>query len=221
MLGLIQVMKNLANIDEVGHGIAVAFVATVYGVGSANVLFLPVASKIKSRMEAEIQRKELIVEAVAGIVEGSESQADPHEARSLSSGRAEAKKAVRRRRGAAQAKRRLKWRREARMARRRSAAQQENHDRWLISYADFITLLFAFFVVMFASSQADKGKAQQVSDSVKKALDGEKLSTMIAAVLGGTVDDTRQGQAMMRGPGGAQKPTGEKRVRSWRNCCRR
>jgi chemotaxis protein MotA len=70
VLGLIQVMKNLANIDEVGHGIAVAFVATVYGVGSANLLFLPVANKIKLRMEAEIQRKELIVEAVAGIVEG-------------------------------------------------------------------------------------------------------------------------------------------------------
>jgi chemotaxis protein MotA len=70
VLGLIQVMKNLANIDEVGHGIAVAFVATVYGVGSANLLFLPAANKIKMRMEAEIQRKELIVEAVAGIVEG-------------------------------------------------------------------------------------------------------------------------------------------------------
>lgn len=70
VLGLIQVMKNLANIDEVGHGIAVAFVATVYGVGSANVLFLPAANKIKMQMEAEIQRKELIVEAVAGIVEG-------------------------------------------------------------------------------------------------------------------------------------------------------
>lgn len=70
VLGLIQVMKNLANIDEVGHGIAVAFVATVYGVGCANIMFLPAANKIKLRMEAEIQRKELIVEAVSGIVEG-------------------------------------------------------------------------------------------------------------------------------------------------------
>ncbi|HML17031.1 MAG TPA: flagellar motor protein [Bryobacteraceae bacterium] len=70
VLGLIQVMKNLANIDEVGHGIAVAFVATVYGVGSANVLFLPVASKIRLRMQIEMQRKDLIVEAVSGIVEG-------------------------------------------------------------------------------------------------------------------------------------------------------
>jgi chemotaxis protein MotA len=70
VLGLIQVMKNLANIDEVGHGIAVAFVATVYGVGSANLLFLPAANKIKARISAEIHRKELIVEAVSGIVEG-------------------------------------------------------------------------------------------------------------------------------------------------------
>lgn len=70
VLGLIQVMKNLANIDEVGHGIAVAFVATVYGVGSANLLFLPAAGKIKSRFAAEVRRKQLIVEAISGIIEG-------------------------------------------------------------------------------------------------------------------------------------------------------
>jgi len=70
VLGLMQVMKNLANIEEVGHGIAVAFVATVYGVGWANLLFLPVAAKIKARIHAGRQRKDLIVEAVGGIVEG-------------------------------------------------------------------------------------------------------------------------------------------------------
>ena len=70
VLGLIQVMKNLANIDEVGHGIAVSFVATVYGVASANLFFLPAATKIKSRARAETQRKELILEGVSGIVEG-------------------------------------------------------------------------------------------------------------------------------------------------------
>jgi len=70
VMGLIQVMKNLANIDEVGHGIAVAFVATVYGVGLANLFFLPAASKIKGRIHAETQRKEMILEGVAGIVEG-------------------------------------------------------------------------------------------------------------------------------------------------------
>jgi chemotaxis protein MotA len=70
VLGLIQVMKNLANIDEVGHGIAVAFVATVYGVGLANIVLLPAANKMKARVRQETQRKELMVEGVAGIVEG-------------------------------------------------------------------------------------------------------------------------------------------------------
>src|SRR6266849_3836538 len=70
VMGLIQVMKNLANIDEVGHGIAVSFVATVYGVGSANLVLLPAATKIKSRAHSETQRKELILEGVYGIVEG-------------------------------------------------------------------------------------------------------------------------------------------------------
>ena len=84
VLGLIQVMKNLANIDEVGHGIAVAFVATVYGVGSANLLFLPAASQDQGAHPARrSQRKELIVEAVSGIVEGSESETDSAEAGSV------------------------------------------------------------------------------------------------------------------------------------------
>jgi chemotaxis protein MotA len=70
VLGLIQVMKNLANIDEVGHGIAVAFVATIYGVGVANLVFLPAATKIKSRARVEAKRRELILEGVCSIVEG-------------------------------------------------------------------------------------------------------------------------------------------------------
>jgi chemotaxis protein MotA len=70
VMGLIQVMKNLADIEEVGHGIAVAFVATVYGVGLSNLLFLPMAQKIKARAHAEAKRRTLIVEGIAGIVEG-------------------------------------------------------------------------------------------------------------------------------------------------------
>jgi chemotaxis protein MotA len=70
VLGLIQVMKNLADIEEVGHGIAVAFVATVYGVGLSNLFLLPVAQKIKSRAQAETKRRMLIAEGIVGIVEG-------------------------------------------------------------------------------------------------------------------------------------------------------
>lgn len=70
VLGLIQVMKHLENIEEVGRGIAVAFVATVYGVAIANIFLLPSANKIKSRIHHEVQMKELILEGVIGIVEG-------------------------------------------------------------------------------------------------------------------------------------------------------
>jgi len=70
VMGLIQVMKNLADIDKVGHGIAVSFVATVYGVGVANILFLPMANKMKARGQQRIHLKELMLEGVVGIVEG-------------------------------------------------------------------------------------------------------------------------------------------------------
>lgn len=70
VMGLIQVMKNLSDIEKVGHGIAVSFVATVYGVGVSNLLFLPAANKIKLRARAETERFEMIVEGIVGIVEG-------------------------------------------------------------------------------------------------------------------------------------------------------
>jgi chemotaxis protein MotB len=96
--------------------------------------------------------------------------------------------------------------------RRRKPADHENHERWLVSYADFITLLFAFFVVMFASSQTDKSKARQISDAVEKALDQGKsvgVPPAVAKILGGTIEDTGQGNAQMKGPGGAQKAAKE------------
>ena len=72
------------------------------------------------------------------------------------------------------------------MARKKKHPEHENHERWLVSYADFITLLFAFFVVMFASSQTDKGKQQQMQESVKKAMGESKFSAALVGILGGT-----------------------------------
>ena len=91
------------------------------------------------------------------------------------------------------------------MARTKKHAAHENHERWLVSYADFITLLFAFFVVMFASSQTDKAKAKQVSDSVKEALENGGVTSAVKEILGGTVDEKGKGNAQMKGPGGARK----------------
>jgi chemotaxis protein MotB len=67
---------------------------------------------------------------------------------------------------------------------RRKPPAHANHERWLVSYADFITLLFAFFVVMFASTQSDKNKAKDVSDSVRQALEHGQFSAAISTVLG-------------------------------------
>jgi chemotaxis protein MotB len=70
------------------------------------------------------------------------------------------------------------------MARRQKAQVPENHERWLISYADFITLLFAFFVVMFATSHADKQKAREVSASVKVAFEQGKMPKAFMDMMG-------------------------------------
>jgi len=96
------------------------------------------------------------------------------------------------------------------MARKKRHEEHANHERWLVSYADFITLLFAFFVVMFATSQTDKGKAAQVSESVKRALEENEFASVMAGILGGTVGEKGTGNAMMRGPGGATKAVTEK-----------
>lgn len=70
------------------------------------------------------------------------------------------------------------------MSRKRRPPEPENHERWLVSYADLLTLLFAFFVVMFASSQTDKGKAQQVAESVRRALEEGQVGALLAGILG-------------------------------------
>jgi chemotaxis protein MotB len=91
------------------------------------------------------------------------------------------------------------------MARKKQPPEHENHERWLVSYADFITLLFAFFVVMFATSQTDKNKAKAVEDSVNKALADGSLSSMVVTMFGGAPKDKGKGNAQMHGPGGAEK----------------
>jgi chemotaxis protein MotA len=70
VIGLIQVMQHLTDPAKLGEGIAVAFVATVYGVGSANLFFLPVATKLKMKARHEARRREIVVEGVLAIQEG-------------------------------------------------------------------------------------------------------------------------------------------------------
>jgi chemotaxis protein MotA len=70
VLGLIHVMENLTNPALLGAGIAVAFVATVYGVGGANLFFLPMANKLKNLVTQEVAMRELLIEGVVAIAAG-------------------------------------------------------------------------------------------------------------------------------------------------------
>ncbi|MBE7565512.1 flagellar motor protein [Acidithiobacillus thiooxidans] len=70
VLGLIHVMENLADPAKLGAGIATAFVATIYGVGSANLLFLPISNKLKGIVHQQNYLREMIIEGLVGIAEG-------------------------------------------------------------------------------------------------------------------------------------------------------
>ena len=75
VLGLIQVMQHLQDIDAVGRGIAVAFVATIYGVGFANLIFLPCAGKLRIRLRERQVTQEMTLDAVLSILEGANPRA--------------------------------------------------------------------------------------------------------------------------------------------------
>ncbi len=70
VMGLMAVMQNLADPSKLGPGIAAAFVATIYGIASANLFFLPVAAKLKSAISVESQSREMLIEGLIAIAEG-------------------------------------------------------------------------------------------------------------------------------------------------------
>ena len=70
VLGLIQVMQRMDNVTEIGRGIAVAFVSTLYGLGFANLLLLPLAGKLRIRIRERQLAREMVLEAVLAIMDG-------------------------------------------------------------------------------------------------------------------------------------------------------
>ncbi|THF65736.1 flagellar motor protein [Pseudothauera nasutitermitis] len=70
VLGLIHVMENLSDPSKLGAGIAVAFVATIYGVGAANLIFLPVAKKLLAHISSMVSQREMLVDGLVGIANG-------------------------------------------------------------------------------------------------------------------------------------------------------
>ena len=83
VLGLIHVMENLSDPSNLGSGIAVAFVATIYGVGSANLLLLPIGGKLRARAERHARRREVLLEGIMAIQEGLNPRLIEHKLRGL------------------------------------------------------------------------------------------------------------------------------------------
>lgn len=69
------------------------------------------------------------------------------------------------------------------MARPKKHVAHQNHERWMVSYADFVTLLFAFFVVMYATARIDETAPQRVSESVREALKEDSFRAMVATLM--------------------------------------
>ena len=159
MLGLIHVMENLSDPSRLGAGIAVAFVSTVYGVGLANLFFYPVGNKIKGIVAERVPQYEILTDVFHDIATGDYTRVIEERvacllARALTPSRPMAR-------------------------RKRYDEDTENHERWLISYADFITLLFAFFVVMYAISVVNVGKYTVLSEALGDAFGGRGAATKI------------------------------------------
>jgi chemotaxis protein MotA len=70
VLGLMAVLQNLADPSKLGHGIAAAFTATIYGIGLANLFFLPVASKLKVAVQRQTEAREMVIDGMISIAQG-------------------------------------------------------------------------------------------------------------------------------------------------------
>src|SRR2546423_245978 len=75
VLGLMAVLQNLADPSKLGHGIAAAFTATIYGIGLANLFFLPVAAKLKVIIASQTQFREMVVDGMLCIAQGENPRA--------------------------------------------------------------------------------------------------------------------------------------------------
>ena len=70
VMGLMAVMQNLADPSKLGHGIAAAFIATIYGIAFANLLFLPMGNKLKSVIHGQTQMRTMVIEGIIAIAQG-------------------------------------------------------------------------------------------------------------------------------------------------------
>ncbi len=92
------------------------------------------------------------------------------------------------------------------MRKRQPDKSGASHDRWLVSYADFITLMFAFFVLMYASAEANQNKVEKVAESVRRALQEGRMNSVIVGLLGAS-REAAVATALQHSPSPPQQPS--------------
>ena len=186
VMGLVNVLSHLDKPDELGKSIATAFIATLYGVLSANVFWLPVGERLKQRNKEEVGRAHAGRRRRPGRAGGRQPARRAREARGVPAHWRGAVAKTARGEGAAQrppvgAGRPMTAHEQA-AAQEGHAAEHENAERWLLTYADLITLLMVFFVVLYSMSSADSTKFKRVSASLQQAFNLDVLQGQAAVV---------------------------------------
>ena len=185
VLSLVHVLENLSNPGALGHSIAGAFIATLYGVGTANLDLPADRQPAEGLSEAEVLYREMILEGVLALQAGDnpsmlaerlDTFLEPGE-RGAARRRAGCRRGARARdAGGGMSCARRQEAAAAGHGRRRKG-DHGGHDggdeRWLLTYADMITLLMALFIVMWAISSVNTTKFAELSVSLKQAFNGK------------------------------------------------
>ena len=171
VLRLVHVLENLSNPGALGHSIAGAFLATLYGVGSANLIFLPVAQQAQGALRrarsttarccSRRSSRSRPATTRACCAEKLETFVSPERARPPTAADAPKPRPSRRRRGRRRS-RRERPRQPSAAAAHRRGGHEGGDERWLLTYADMITLLMALFIVLWAISSVNISKFDEL-----------------------------------------------------------
>ena len=179
VFGLVHVLGNLDKPETLGPSISAAFIATLLGVASANVIYLPIAARLKQLSGEELHARALIVEGILSIQAGDNprvvqeklitfvppAQRPPRATQAARRGRREGGRVVRHVGIAA-----------TQAGATHHEEEHENEERWLVSFADMMTLLFCLFMVLFAISSVNTSKFEALQKSLQDAFSGAVLS---------------------------------------------
>ena len=184
VMGLVHVLQHLSAPETLGPSISGAFIATLMGVGAANVVFLPVASRLKGLSHEELHVRNLVLEGILSIQAGDNPRVVSEKLMSLvPPGRAPVGRGGRQAEPASRRRSRRR-RRGGRLAMARNSGRrrmggeeeaEESDERWLLTYADMITLLMALFMVLFSISSVNVSKFVTLQRSLQDAFSGRIL----------------------------------------------